>query len=50
MLCFLHGLVKAIRYMAFNGQPPDIKRDNYGYARKANKVMRDTEEMLRALP
>jgi len=24
----LHGLVRAIWYMAYNGQPHDIKRDN----------------------
>src|ERR1700691_1771524 len=50
ILCFLHGLVKAIRYMAYNGQPRDVKRDNYGYADKVARISKDTESMLRGLP
>lgn len=47
ILCFLHGLLRAIRYMAENGQPLDIKVDNYGFRKKANRIMRETEEMLK---
>ena len=49
ILQFLHGLVKAIRHMAYNGQPHDIKADNYGFCAKANRIMKETEDMLREL-
>jgi len=49
ILCFLHGLVKAIWYMAYNGQPHDINKDHYGYAAKRNRIIKETETMLRGL-
>ena len=39
----LHGLVRAIWYMAYNGQPHDIKRDNYGYAERLAQITKDSE-------
>src|ERR1039458_4617777 len=49
ILQFLHGLVKAIRDRKSGGQPHDIKADNYGFRAKANRIMKETEDMLRSL-
>jgi AbiU2 len=49
ILSFLHGLVKAIWDMAYNGQPRNINKDNYGYAEKRNRVIKEVETMLRSL-
>jgi len=46
----LRGLVRAIWYMAYNGQPRDIKRDNYGYAERVAQITKDTETLLGQLP
>jgi hypothetical protein len=50
ILCFLHNLVKAIWHMAYNGQPRNINRDNYGYSDKRGRIIKETEDLLRRLP
>ena len=49
ILCFLHGLVNAILDMAYYGPPRNINRDSYDYAAKRDRIIKDTEIMLRGL-
>ncbi len=50
LLCFLHSLIQSLWQLAFNGQQPDLKGDNYGYASRVAEITKQTESLLRALP
>ncbi len=47
ILCFLHGVIRAIWEMAYNAAEPKFNGDNYGYANRVAEIRRQTEELLR---
>ena len=50
ILCFLHGVIRAIWEMAYNAAEPKLNGDNYGYATRVAEITKETEELLRELP
>jgi hypothetical protein len=50
ILCFLHGIIRAIWEMAYNAAEPKLNGDNYGYATRVAEITKETEELLRELP
>ncbi|MGJ5814471.1 hypothetical protein [Paludibaculum fermentans] len=50
ILCFLHNVLRAIWFLAYNAEPPNLHGDNYGYFGRVRAITGDTEEMLRTLP
>jgi hypothetical protein len=50
ILCFLHSLIEAIKYLALNAMPPELGGDHYGYAARVKEITNRTERLLKQLP